>query len=245
MKGLSTASKKLQPTSSTSSDITTESSPRRAPSGLKGLFELLEEYVKSPDFASFLEVKDVIALGQVCKSFRKLFNQEYVSLVIRLGNLEAPFRYLFWINKAPYIKYSFTYCWLRITNSYSIERRWRKQFSMNSIMDNVYERLKLEEEKIPDFPRIRSSIRKDVCRTYEDARIMQADWQKKMEDMLAALAVVYSDMGYCQGMSFIAGEILNVVEEEELAFWLFAGLIEKHHLRLLFMNVTFVCNSSK
>ena len=66
---------------------------------------------------------------------------------------------------------------------------------------------------------------------------MRADWQEKMEDILAALAVVYSDMGYCQGMSFIAGEILNVVEEEELAFWLFAGLIEKHQLRLLFMNV--------
>ena len=66
---------------------------------------------------------------------------------------------------------------------------------------------------------------------------MQADWQTKMENILASLATVYSDMGYCQGMSFIAGEILNVVEEEELAFWLFAGLIEKHHLRLLFMNV--------
>ena len=66
---------------------------------------------------------------------------------------------------------------------------------------------------------------------------MRPDWQKKIENTLAALAVWYSDMGYCQGMSFLAGEILNVVEDEELAFWLFAGLIEKHHLKLLFMNV--------
>jgi len=69
---------------------------------------------------------------------------------------------------------------------------------------------------------------------------MQPDWQKKIENVLAALAVLYSDMGYCQGMSFLAGEILNVVEDEELAFWLFAGLVEKHHLKLLFMNVSTV-----
>ncbi len=35
-------------------------------------------------------------------------------------------------------------------------------------------------------------------------------------------------------MSFIAGEILHVVENEELAFWLFAGLIDKHNLQMLF-----------
>ena len=44
-------------------------------------------------------------------------------------------------------------------------------------------------------------------------------------------------MGYCQGMSFIAGEILDVIEDEEKSFWVFTGLIEKYHLQPLFMNV--------
>lgn len=104
-------------------------------------------------------------------------------------------------------------------------------------MDNVYEKLKLEEEKIPNFAGIRSSIQKDVCRTYEENKMTHPNWKQKIENILAALAVVYSNVGYCQGMSFIAGEILNVVEEEELAFWLFAGLMDRYQLQLLFMNV--------
>lgn len=108
---------------------------------------------------------------------------------------------------------------------------------MNSILDNVYERLKLEEGKISNFHLTKIAIQKDVCRTYEDIRIAQIDWKTKTENILSALAVIYTDVGYCQGMSFIAGEIVNIVEEEELAFWLFAGIMEKFQLHLLFMNV--------
>ncbi len=124
---------------------------------------------------------------------------------------------------------------------------------MSSALDSVYQRFQQEEET-EELTRLRSSIRgyelkiatrgRDVCRTYEDARMMRPEWQKRMENVLVALALLYSDMGYCQGMSFLAGEILNVVEDEELAFWLFAGLIEKHNLKLLFMNVRFRCNPS-
>lgn len=66
---------------------------------------------------------------------------------------------------------------------------------------------------------------------------MNPEFQAKMENVLACLAFVYAEVGYCQGMSFIVGEILNVVDDEELAFWLFTGLAEKHHLKMLFMHV--------
>ena len=69
---------------------------------------------------------------------------------------------------------------------------------------------------------------------------MSEEMQLKMENVLTGVATIYPSIGYCQGMSFIAGEILNIVTEEELAFWLFVGLIEKHHLNVLFMNVLFI-----
>ena len=65
---------------------------------------------------------------------------------------------------------------------------------------------------------------------------MTAESQYKMGNILIAIAHMYPDIGYCQGMSFIVGEILNVVAEEELAFWLFVGLIQKDRLQLTFMN---------
>jgi hypothetical protein len=71
---------------------------------IKDLLELLENHFKSPSFASFLTATDVLALGKVCKSFRKVFDQEYLWLVIRLGNMNSHIRCLFWRRQAPYAR---------------------------------------------------------------------------------------------------------------------------------------------
>ena len=92
------------------------------------------------------------------------------------------------------------------------------------------------EKSSPCSTKIRGLIHKDVCRTYNDL-MDQNDWQSKAEYILAIIAEIYSDMGYCQGMSYIAGEIINVINSEEYAFWIFAALIEKYHLQFLYMNV--------
>eukprot|EP01022_Parablepharisma_sp_SALTPOND_P015639 TRINITY_DN2233_c0_g1_i1.p1 TRINITY_DN2233_c0_g1~~TRINITY_DN2233_c0_g1_i1.p1 ORF type:complete len:313 (-),score=27.10 TRINITY_DN2233_c0_g1_i1:1512-2450(-) len=74
----------------------------------------------------------------------------------------------------------------------------------------------------------------DVCRTYDDPVMMTAESQQRMRNILTAIAYMYPELGYCQGMSFIVGGLMHVVAEEELAFWLFVGLIQKHHLHLTF-----------
>jgi len=103
----------------------------------------------------------------------------------------------------------------------------------------VYEQLKQENPRNQNSSCIRSLIHKDVCRTYRGI-LNYETWKLKTENILITLATVYSDMGYCQGMSFIAGAILNVMQSEELSFWVFASLIEKYHLQLLFMNVPYL-----
>ncbi len=79
--------------------------PRQSRHSLQSLLEALGEHVRSADFASLFEVRDVLALAGVCRSFHQIFNTKYIQLVIRLGNLESRLRYLFWISQAPYIKY--------------------------------------------------------------------------------------------------------------------------------------------
>lgn len=76
---------------------------------IKDLLELLESHFKSPSFASFLTAGDVLALGAVCKSFRKVFDSDYFRLVVRLGNMSFHIRYLFWIHHAPYAAYCLFY----------------------------------------------------------------------------------------------------------------------------------------
>jgi len=72
--------------------------------GVESFIMKMKEYIKSAEFAVLLEVKDVIVLGQVNRTFSRIFNKKYIDLVVRLGNLEQKYRYLFWIHKIPYLE---------------------------------------------------------------------------------------------------------------------------------------------
>lgn len=91
------------------SEKTNEESQTLSDSSITELFETLKDYFKSDNFAALLEVKEVLSLSLVSKSFHRIFNERYVQLVIRLGNLNGSLRYLFWINQAPYAKYAKIY----------------------------------------------------------------------------------------------------------------------------------------
>ena len=53
--------------------------------------------------------------------------------------------------------------------------------------------------------------------------------------MLCALAFAIPEVGYCQGMNFIAATLLIVCKDEELAFWLFYTLMHKHDMKSLYL----------
>ena len=84
---------------------------------LVAVLRQLGDYVHSYDFVSLYETSDVLTMGLVCRGLHAIFDQEYVRRVIRLGNLEAGRRYLFWIYEAPYIKY---YWQLKIESKHNV-----------------------------------------------------------------------------------------------------------------------------
>ena len=71
---------------------------------VKDIFELLTETLQSPSCVALFDVREVLSLSLVCRSFHRIFNKDYLALVIRLGNLDPSLRYLFWISQAPYMK---------------------------------------------------------------------------------------------------------------------------------------------
>ncbi len=74
---------------------------------IKDIFELLQDHLRSPDFAALLDVRTVISLGLVCRTFHQIFDRSYLQLVIRLGNLEPALRWLYWMHMAPCAEYSY------------------------------------------------------------------------------------------------------------------------------------------
>lgn len=56
--------------------------------------------------------------------------------------------------------------------------------------------------------------------------------------VLESISLIKRDVGYCQGMNFIAGGLLNLTGSEEKSFWLFLIFLKEYELNSLFIKVT-------
>jgi hypothetical protein len=118
-------------------------------------------------------------------------------------------------------------CWRRISGAETIKKR----LAANS-KTNLYQKL-LEREASEQ-----ENVLKDACRTLVHYEAF--DDEKTADRTLANLLLAYSvhdnEVGYCQGMNFVAGFILTKLEEEE-AYWLFYHLMTspKFCLRSFFL----------
>lgn len=77
-----------------------------------------------------------------------------------------------------------------------------------------------------------ADIDKDIPRTF----MVRSDpgLQRSLRSVLAAFASGHEDVGYCQGMNFIAGTLLVVFRDEEKAFYALEGLFLRLKLDSLF-----------
>ena len=71
-------------------------------------------------------------------------------------------------------------------------------------------------------------INLDLKRTFTDDKefTSRPEYISQMRNILASYAKRNSSVGYCQGMNYLAGMIVRVVENEEDAFWTFWNLFE-------------------
>lgn len=103
-----------------------------------------------------------------------------------------------------------------------------KQFS-----EDVYEKLKDTSN-----PREEVLIAKDVYRTYPDHdmfREREGPGQLALSRLLRAYATYDPEVGYCQGMGFIAGLLLMNIPSETLAFWTFVQVMAEKDWRGIFL----------
>ncbi|KAJ8982531.1 hypothetical protein NQ317_018572 [Molorchus minor] len=72
-------------------------------------------------------------------------------------------------------------------------------------------------------------IRIDLPRTFPDNIFFPTDEQlpKMLYNVLAAFAHQNKEVGYCQGLNYIAGLLLLATKDEETSFWLLKALVEQ------------------
>ena len=75
-----------------------------------------------------------------------------------------------------------------------------------SVYQQVLNRIQEKPTSLPE--KVRDEISRDLKRTHTSERMKMAEGQKELDHVLQAIAFVLPDVGYCQGMNFIASTLI-------------------------------------
>ncbi|TRY59301.1 hypothetical protein DNTS_033541 [Danionella cerebrum] len=85
--------------------------------------------------------------------------------------------------------------------------------------------------KIEHDSKLEEVIRADMHRTFPDNIQFRVSSQPCLQNALFNILLAYGhhnkDVGYCQGMNFIAGYLLIITKDEEKSFWLLDALLSR------------------
>eukprot|EP00742_Colponemidia_sp_Colp-10_P009296 GILJ01010127.1.p1 GENE.GILJ01010127.1~~GILJ01010127.1.p1 ORF type:complete len:938 (-),score=135.06 GILJ01010127.1:115-2928(-) len=98
---------------------------------------------------------------------------------------------------------------------------------LSSTQPNLYSRL-LEEKSTCE-----AEIQRDIDRTFPMVEFFTKKYGKgqvMLYNVLRSLSVYLDDVGYCQGLNFIAGVLLLYMNEEQ-SFWVMMALMKRYSLR--------------
>ncbi|CAL9690048.1 unnamed protein product [Knipowitschia caucasica] len=79
--------------------------------------------------------------------------------------------------------------------------------------------------------KLKETIHTDMHRTFPDNILFKTQAESCLQKALFNVLVAYGhhnkDVGYCQGMNFIAGYLILITKDEEKSFWLLEALLDK------------------
>ena len=92
------------------------------------------------------------------------------------------------------------------------------------------------KEKNEKYSKVIKEILRDINRTFYTDKFKNGNGKEMLINILSALAFIRPEIGYCQGMNFIAGALIDLIDEEEKIFWIFLSFIDNIDLNLLFLK---------
>ena len=174
----------------------------------------------------YLDYKDVISLSRVCKSFHSLIrSHKAMKAYIIKGKMSPENRYLFYITN------------LDLSQTKQLIETEVYEYK---IKDNIYQRvLVLANDlysKDKKFKKVCDEIGRDLHRTFYIEKFKTGNGRIMLKNVLTAVGFLRPEIGYCQGMNFIAGALVNLLDNEEKSFWIFLCFIDNIQLNLLYLR---------
>ena len=175
---------------------------------------------------SFLEFKDIINLQRVNKDFQQLFrNKKILREYALTGVMSSTNRLLFYET---------------FINIEELKSNLLKELAKYNIKTNIYRNIlnianefKVKDEK---FSYISEQIKKDINRTFYTEKFKIGNGKIILNNILTAIAFIRPEIGYCQGMNFIVGALINFIDDEEKCFWIFLYFIDCLELKMLYLQ---------
>ncbi|CAE7560245.1 EVI5L [Symbiodinium natans] len=170
-------------------------------------------------FCPWATLQDVLNADAVCKRWHQLSREEqWMEMSILNGGVSASLR---------------RGLWRHLSAVQEIEQRYQHELGVASAAE-AFEALlhqPLSQAKI-------SEIERDVHRTYPSHRRFEgqegAEGRAELQQVLQATVVAEPNVGYCQGMNFVAATLLIHLGSASDAFWLLLALLESYHYRFVF-----------
>ena len=175
---------------------------------------------------SFLAFKEILELKRVNKYFTQLLSEKKILREYALnGNFSPENRLIFYKT---------------FINIEELKNNLISQFSTYLIQDNIYNRilslardLTKSDEK---FRNIHQQINKDINRTFYTDKFKYSNGKEMLDNILTLIAFIRPEIGYCQGMNFIVGALINFINDEETCFWIFLHFIDNIKLKDLYLQ---------
>ena len=174
----------------------------------------------------YLNYKDVLSLSKVSKSFHEIIrSHEAIKAYIIKGKITQKDRLLFYTTN------------LNLSQTHSMIEAELYEYN---IKDNFYQNILILAndlyEKDKKFKKVCDEIGRDLHRTFYIEKFRTGNGRDMLKNVLTAVGFVRPEIGYCQGMNFIAGALINLIDDEEKSFWIFLCFIDNIQLNLLYLR---------
>ncbi len=175
---------------------------------------------------SYLEFNELINLRNTNKNFYSILKEKkIIKEYCKLGCITSKTRLLYFQSNI---------------NINKLIENVKKELIEYKITNNYYNSiLKLSEKESKNNKKLKQffeEIERDITRTFHTEKFIKENGNSQLKNILNSMAFLRPEIGYCQGMNFIVGALINFINIEKISFWIFLSFIDNLELNLLFLK---------
>lgn len=175
----------------------------------------------------YLGLSDLVRNQAVCTTWRRLGEEEgWVERCVLSGSLAAGGERLRF--------------WRHLANVSAVEEHWGARLAKEEARGQPLDGLRafevLSSRELPYGKA--AEIERDVTRTLPRHRLFDGQagtaGRRALSNILCAFSAAEPEIGYCQGMNFVAAVLLIHLGSAHEAFWMLLAMIDSYHFRHVF-----------